>query len=171
MTSIGPYSQSHNFTHMFNIRDIRGCLPKKELCCNSISGFIQNNPNLSIFNKMLEKSNLQSIYNDNQANLTLFVPSDLALKDLDKNIFKNMNNLTARNIIKASTLDRRIPSELLEDSPSAYFNTKNPYNRIFISNMNEKTYINNCINIIQKDIETNNGIIHIVDGLIWPIQL
>ena len=65
-------------------------------------------------------------------------------------------------------LKKKIPSEILKDSPTAYFYTHDQYNRLFISNIHGKTYINNNINIINKDLLFNNGIIHIIDSIIWP---
>ena len=65
-------------------------------------------------------------------------------------------------------LDRKIPSELLEDSPASYFMTKDPPNRLFVSNISGRTYINNNVNVIHKDMMFANGIIHVVDALLWP---
>jgi uncharacterized surface protein with fasciclin (FAS1) repeats len=62
-----------------------------------------------------------------------------------------------------------LPSEILEDSPSSFFYTYDDYSsRLFITNISGKTYINNSIKVIKKDILANNGIIHIIDGLIVP---
>jgi uncharacterized surface protein with fasciclin (FAS1) repeats len=74
----------------------------------------------------------------------------------------------ARHIIKTSMLNKKIPSELLEDSPFSFFNTNDPFNKLLISNINGETFINNNIKIIQKDIIATNGIIHIIDNLILP---
>ena len=51
MTSCGPNSQSYNFTHMFEFVDLRGNLPKKEYNKNSISYFLNSNPEFSILLK------------------------------------------------------------------------------------------------------------------------
>jgi len=168
MASITPTTMSMNFTHMFDIKDLRGDLPKKKICKNSLFGFIVNNINLKKFSYILKLAQLEDFYNDPQANFTLFVPTDNSLKHIPDSFFIDMDDSTARHIIKSSTLDRKIISELLEDSPASYFYTKDSANRLFITNMNSKTFINNNINIIQKNIELSNGIIHIIDNLIYP---
>jgi uncharacterized surface protein with fasciclin (FAS1) repeats len=165
MVSIGPYSQSYNMTHMFNIQDIQGC-PKK--CTNALMSAINLNPDFTKFKFMLNLSGLEKTYNSNQTNITLFVPSDKSLEQLPEDIFLEMDQLTARNIILASTLKNRITSDLLKDSPASYFITKNPIAKLFITNIKNKTYINNCIKVIKEDIETSNGLIHVINGLIWP---
>ncbi len=170
MVSIGPNSQSYNMTHMFNISDLRSCktLEKTYAPSNSLLGVIQFHPDFTKFKYMVELSGMDNIFGDSQANFTLFVPSDQELAGLEESIFKNMDKAQARHIIKASTLERKIPSELLESSPSSYFLTRSEPNKLFITNISGRTYINNSINVIHKDWETDNGIIHVVDKLIFP---
>jgi uncharacterized surface protein with fasciclin (FAS1) repeats len=168
MTSSGPYTQSHNMTHMWDFTDLCGNLPKQHICTTNLYGIIKNNINFSKFKYILKLAKLDNILNDPQANFTLFVPTDKALNNISDGVFTNMDSSVARHIIKSSMLERKITSDILENSPACNFITKDPPNKLFITNMNGKTYINNCIQIIEKDIDANNGIIHTIDGLIWP---
>lgn len=168
MTSIGPYSQSLNFTHMFNFRDLRGCYPKEVLEPNSISGIISRHPETKKFSYILNLSNLQGIYNDCQANFTVFVPSDIAIKNLPEGVFTNMDLSTARHIVLTSSLNNRITTDILQDSPASYLYTRDPPNRLYVTNISGKTLINNSINVLNGNINATNGIIHIIDSLIWP---
>lgn len=173
MVSVGPNSQSYNMTHMWDIPDLRSCktLEKSSAPSNYLLGVIQSHPDFTKFKYMVELSGMDNIFGDSQANFTLFIPSDKALEELDENIFKNMDSAQARHIIKSSTLERKIPSELLESSPASYFLTRSNPNKLFITNIGGRTYINDSINIIHKDWETDNGIIHVVDKLICPIMI
>jgi len=169
MTSIGPYSEAMNFRHMFDVPDLRGYLPVKKACPNSISSIIGTHPDFSQFRYMLNLAKLEDLYSDPQADCTIFVPSDNALKKkIDNNVFLNMDNSTARHIIKSSTLKRRISSSVLLDSPASWLITKDPPNRLFVTNMNGRINLNNHINVIHKDMLCSNGIIHITDDLLWP---
>ena len=119
---------------------------------------------------MIERANLQSFFNLSQADFTVFIPSDKELlKRINKNIFTNMDILTARSIVKTCILNDRISSEVLEDSPAAYYYTTDEANRLFITNINNETFLNNNVKIIKKDILLSNGIVHVIDGLIIPI--
>ena len=169
MTSVGPYHQKTNMTFMFDKSDLRGPLPQKVECHNSLSNIISMNPDFSKFRYILRLSKLDGLYSDIQANFTLFVPSDDALTNIPDSVFVNMDLLTARNIIKTSTLNNRITSDILSDSPCSYFMTNNPTNRLFVTNLNGQITIDNHINIIGTDIMASNGIIHVVDGLIRPL--
>lgn len=170
MTAIGPYSQSYNFTHMFNQGDLRGPLPKQNFACpNSLMDIIQKTPRFSRFMYMIKLTELQNVLGQNQANFTLFIPSDSYLKEIDDNYFINMDRGTALHIVKSSMLDNKITSDLIEESPAAWFYTKDMPNRLFISNISGKTYINNNINVVEKDILATNGVIHVVDKLIMPL--
>ena len=168
MVSIGPYTESTNLTHTFDIPDLRGPLPRKTLRANTLSCIIANHPDFSSFRHMLSIAQLENIFDSLQANITVFIPSDQALKDKGL-LVTNMDGATARHVIMTSSLNRLITRDILEDNPVSYFLTKSPQNRLFITNINDRTYINNDINIIHKDMLCSNGIIHVIDSLIFPI--
>ena len=168
MTSSGPYSEAMNFTHMFDMPDLRGPLPELTYCKGSITYIINERPDFSKFKYILNLAKLDGIYNDMQANFTVFVPSDKALSHINNNVFVNMNVLTARAIVKSSTLNRKITSAILSDSPSSWFHTLDPRNRLLVTSMNDRTFLNNTINVIHKDMQSSNGIIHVIDELLWP---
>lgn len=168
MVSIGPSTQSYNFTHMFSINDLRGHLSKEVETITSLMSIISKHPDFSKFYYMVKLAKLEGIFNSTQADFTIFVPSDKAITGLGEEVFMNMDDSVARHIIKSSTLNRKISSDLLEDSPASYFITNDPPNRLFITNISGRTYINNDINIIHKDMHASNGLIHVVDKLIWP---
>ena len=94
--------------------------------------------------------------------------TDDFLKYIPESVFVNMDLVTARNIIQASTLENRITSEILKDSKCSFFTTMNKYNRLSVKNNNINIILNNNINVIQTDIICTNGIIHIIDSLIIP---
>jgi hypothetical protein len=165
MVSIGPNSQSNNFTHMFDFVDLRGNPVVKIPDKNSLMEFINNTPEFSKFKYIVEKAMMSDILGSMQTNATLFIPFD---NEISNYFFDDMDVSLARHIVKTSMLNKKIPSELLKDSPILIFNTNNPYNKLLITNINGETYIDNNIRIIQKDIITSNGIIHVIDNLIWP---
>jgi len=182
MTSSGPYTPYLNFTHMFNIPDLRGPLPIKLSSPNTLLNIIQLHPDFQKFYHLIKLANLENILNDIQADFTMFVSSDKALsRIIGDDIFTNMDILTARAILRSSMLNNRISSEVFKDSPCAYYNTVDQANRLCITNVNGETYINNTAKVnninknlgknakvIYKDIVATNGIIHVIDNLIIP---
>jgi len=168
MVSIGPNSQGTNFTHMFDFVDLRGKPILKKVESNSLMGVINTNPNFSKFKIVVKLAMMESVLDSAQSEFTLFIPSDQAIKGLSKDFFEEMDIGLARHIVKTAMLNRRIPSELLEDSAASYFITNDPPNKLFVWNNEDITFINKDVQIIQKDIITSNGIIHVIDKLIWP---
>ncbi len=166
MTSIGPYSEKTNLSYMYDKVDLRGPLPQKKDFPSSLAWIISMTPNFSKFRYILRLSKLDEMFSDQQSSYTVFVPTDESLSNIPENIFLNMDLLTARSIIQASTLKNRITSDVLSDNPCSYFMTLNPYTRLFITNANGQTSIDNDINVVKSDIMVNNGIIHVTDGLI-----
>jgi uncharacterized surface protein with fasciclin (FAS1) repeats len=179
MTSIFPNSQSYNFTHMFSIQDIRRARKRPPVYSpNTLMGIIDRNPCFSRFKYIIQLAELDGIYNDEQANFTLFVPDDMFLKYLPESFFTNLDKSFAMHIVQNSTFKNRITSELLEDSAAAYYNTMHKIGKLFISNISQRTYIDNSLNptnkeikIVKKDVIATNGVIHIVDKLIWPYEI
>ncbi len=168
MTASGPYVQAYDFQQMFDFTDLRGSLPKLGQCSNSLTGIIRNNPDLTKFRHILELSGLGGTYADIQADFTLFVPSDAALARIPDGVLTNMDMSTARHIVQSSTLRRRMSGAVLEQSPASYFVTQDAPNRLWITNIGGHTYINNDVKVIHKDIAAGNGLIHVIDALLWP---
>jgi uncharacterized surface protein with fasciclin (FAS1) repeats len=166
----GPYSASYNFTSMFNMTDKRGQYPITKPCPGTLLDIIDKNPDFSKFRYLVKLANQEEVLNASQANFTIFVPSNesLSLMNVDDNIFINMDSTTAWYIVKSCIIKNKIPSEILEDSPAAYYYTLSEGNRLFITNISGITYLNNSIRVIYKDIMCTNGIIHVIDGLFIP---
>lgn len=171
MTSIGPYSEKTNLSHMYDKVDLRGPLPQKIDTQRTISWFISKTPEFSKFRYILRLSKLDNMLCEQGSKYTVFVPTDESLSHIPENVFLNMDVLTARNIIQASILKRQITSDILSDSPCSYFMTLNPHTRLLITNFYGQTSINKNINLIKTDIMTINGIIHVTNGLIKPTDI
>jgi uncharacterized surface protein with fasciclin (FAS1) repeats len=169
MVSSGPYTESLNFTHMFNKNDLHGPFPLIENIPGTLSYIISSNPDFSIFKYILRLSKMENIYNDPKINSTLFIPSDKALHNIPSDVFTSMDYYAARQFILSSTLRNKITRDIIEDSPASYFITQNKRNHLFITNINGRTYLNKDINVIHKDLHAINGIIHVIDALIAPI--
>ena len=128
-----PNSQSYDFTSMFDMTDKRGILPITKPCPGTLLDVIENTPDFSKFNYLVKLANQQEVLNSSQANFTIFVPSDKMLRNISDNVFTNMDATTAWYIVKSSMIKNKIPSEILEDSPAAYFYTLSEANRLAIA--------------------------------------
>lgn len=173
MVSIYPNSQPTNFTHMFDFMDLKG---KKKIFVDpkSILGFVENNNDFKIFNKIMRLSRYNSRFSDKQCNCTVFItPDQYILKKYSKQFIDNMDEGTATHIIKFCTMDRLINKDLLKSSPNSQFMTRNTSLRMCVSNMNNETYISDGMSTQAKIIHYNqpasNGIIHILDDLLYPV--
>lgn len=168
---MAPNVQPNNYTHMVSFVDYHG-KQKPELCINknSMYDFFTSNGNFKKFLKLVEKADRNGYINDNQAHYTLFVPADKFLENLPDEYFDSMDMGTARDIFNSLATQRRIDANLLTASPVFYLTTLNPEMRMYVTNINGYTKINNCVNVVRYNVIANNGIIHIVDGLIAPSQ-
>ena len=166
MVSLYPDKSSLNISYLWNKHDLRQNSPCPFLIDKeSIAGKIFSNKNLSNFASILNKSGLITRYTSKQANCTLFASINRSTP--------NSSLMTIGDcveIIRLCTLNRKIDSDLLTQSPCSKFNTRNNDHNLLIINVNGKTTINNVSNIINFDIKCNNGLIHIVDNILIPLD-
>jgi uncharacterized surface protein with fasciclin (FAS1) repeats len=171
MVSNAPYTNPFGNYHLFEEsiqKHQQTILSLPHNSQNSIMDFISKDPRLSIFKTIINLAKLDGMLNDDLANFTILVPSNEHIQNKYPNLLRNLDIGTARNIIKSSTLNRRIPFELLSDDPYAYFFTLYKNERLLFSNINDVVLINQQIKIVEPDIIATNGIIHIIDDIIFP---
>ena len=150
MTANGPYTQSFNYTHMFDFASPHpNCIHLERYRKNSLYGKIVESPSFSIFKRIVTLAGMNKILDDEQANFTIFIPSDdELLKHYDVNVFANMDRGTALSVVKSSMVDKRIPSELLQYSPISYLFTTYPPNKIYVTNVNGDTTLNCSVKVL-----------------------
>ena len=170
MTASMGNDPSLMYTHMYSFTDLRG--PKPTMCINkgSIYDFINSNPSFSKFKTIVTRANMFAQLNEPQANFTIMIPPNEHLQHIPQEYFDKMDDGLARQILKASSINRIIDKNLITSSPVSYFSTQNKEMRMYITNIRDKTVINNCSTIIQYNISLNNGMIHIVDNLVAPSE-
>tara|TARA_Y100000389_G_scaffold203882_2_gene253925 strand:- start:60 stop:575 length:516 start_codon:yes stop_codon:yes gene_type:complete len=170
MTSIGPYTQTLNFTHMFDIQDLRG-ERKPQVCPGSLLAIIDDkNNDFSLYSFVVKLAGLNLELTEPQANFTLFIPTDTVLKEKNlEHYILNMDRLSARDFILSSMLNNKITTDLLMISKACKFITrKQPYD-LNVLCVDDKIIINGRARLIEKDLEAVNGLIHVVDNVLFPL--
>lgn len=167
MTSIGPYIQTTDMTHMYSFSDINSKIqPTVYVNPNSIMGILSNG-DYTKFLQVVKIANMDYILKDLQANITLFAVPDNLINNITIENINKIDLSYARQIILGSLLKRQINGKILKYSPDAWYKTY--INTIHITNNCNKFKINDNINIVLFDIQANNGIIHQIDNFIFPI--
>lgn len=168
MSYIGPNHQMYDIRQYQYIRDL--CGPKKDTLSaipdNSLSGVLKSTPDFSKFAQIVEKSGLSGILSSYQANATLFVPSDKYLECYDQVFFDQMDRGTALKIVMYSMMNRVIDKKLLQSSPTSSYPTKDRSHNLFVSNKFD-TLLNGRVRVIHWNYKVDNGMIHVVDGLLF----
>jgi len=163
MTSIVPSSTPQVYTQL----SCPVICPVKRHSTNNLQYVIDNTAEFSIFSCILQKSGIDLF--DDEYNYTIFIPSNRFLSHLD---LKCIDKSVARQIVLSSTLEEKIPSELFLSTKFSYYSTLNPIQNLLVSTNCDKIFLNAnspcCIQVIQGDIISCNGIIHVTDGLITP---
>lgn len=168
MVSVGPDTQSYNYTHMYSFVDLNTDCKKPEIEKGSIYDYINSNPSFSKFKTIVNHSKNIGLLNDIQANCTVLIPKDEYLSDIPLEYFTKMDDGLARQILASSIIDRKICGKLLSSSPVAYYITRNPEMRMYVENISGITTVNRCSRVVQYDIKCTNGLIHIITGLLVP---
>ncbi len=169
MVSIQNHDPSYNYTHMFEIPDLRGSIPEPTVKPWTMWSFLANNPDFSKAKYMVELADMIGNYNSKQSEFTLFVPSDAYLKyKVPDNIFKKMDEYTARQILLYNTIEYPLYIPYLKSTEAQYLNTRIPGSRLLVEyHPKEDEIMINCnTKILEGNIQTVSGVIHIVDNLI-----
>jgi uncharacterized surface protein with fasciclin (FAS1) repeats len=172
MVSIGPYTESYDMKHMYDFVDLRQTKP---VSCsfnkNTLMGIIRSNPDFTIFSKIVQKAQFGAKLSQKQVDYTLFVPSDVELqKKYSKEFLDNIDICTAMQILSFSTMNRKIDQYLLQSSPVSIFPTLDRSNSLNVSTVSSVTKLPNCTTVIHWNHPADNGIIHVVDNLLIPIE-
>jgi uncharacterized surface protein with fasciclin (FAS1) repeats len=168
MTTSAPATQGYNFTHMYDFTDFRSNR-EVQMCENPNSMYftLKKSGKFNRFLEIVKNANFSAQLNAEQANFTLFVPTDDSILQ-SQAYFEKMDSGMARQILDASMLRRRIDKTLIESCPVAYYPTLSPTSKMYITNISGNTVINQQYRVKEYDIKCSNGLIHIVDGLIQP---
>lgn len=168
MTTLQGYNQVTDYTFMFDLPDLRSnkVLPKYDK--DSITGFIFNDKNFTIFKYLLETSQNEARYNDIQAYFTLFVtPDDRILRDFEMAEFTNMDLYTARQFILYNTIPKVIkPDILLNLKDITNVSTRINSQYVQLQNFNGTLHVNDSKILYVK--ECKNGIIYVIDKVLFP---
>jgi uncharacterized surface protein with fasciclin (FAS1) repeats len=132
---------------------------------NSLLDIIHKTSQFSKFKKLLYMADLHPLYNNILSKITVFIPSDDAFKELE-NITVDRN--IARHIVKASTINSYLLSDVLEHGRSFYIKAMHDITPILIHNNDAGTFINEISRVKEKNIRGINGVIHVVDKVIIP---
>lgn len=156
-------AQATDYSFMYDIRDLRSNKTVPKYTDNSITSFIFNNPEFSIFKIMLLKSQNDVRYSQPQANFTVFItPDSEILKQFDENVFLNMDLYTSRQIILYNTIPKVISQKSMKEIRDIFeYRSRIEDSLLRITNFGSGLFINDCKVIGVK--ECNNGIIYVLD--------
>ena len=175
MTSMTPNSMYTDFSHMYNMIDIKTTLPSttnKQISqgIKTIYDTIISNSDYKYFTYILKLSKMDNILKQSYINYTVFVPSDEKLREkgITDAIFINMDRSVARQVVSYCILNNSIDGSILQYNPIILIPTLNKVSQLLISNKDNTTYINHIIKIITFDTICLNGVIHIIDDIPSP---
>ena len=130
------------------------------------------NPSLSSLTAAVVKAELASTLDDENANFTVFAPTDDAFATFLSEINMTLDDLTKETltpILLYHVLDGFIPAQLVE---SGYVNTLSMAHDYYVSLKidadNSGVMLNSMSNVVLTDVVATNGIIHVIDEVITP---
>jgi len=154
MTYVGPFTQA---TLMYEPDEAS---PKGEVATpGTILDYIAKN--LPHFLPIIKKAGQLPFYNATGRCYTLFVPKSIALD------FPRLDPNTALRILKISTVPGVITTGMLSNN-QIVFPLDHPKNNLCITKYRDGEIRVKGKTLIEGDIMCKNGIIHLIDGVLWP---
>lgn len=170
MTSLGPAHQSHDYKHMYNSKDLHQNKAPFMGSPNSIYGIVAANPDFSFFRRIVILAEMEHILSSDMFSGTVFVPSDTFIEE-------NINLLTfdkstARAYVQYSCLPTQVSSRSLKAVPFGKIRNRNKHaSFIDVKNINNTCILDNFANVVKFDISASNGVIHIIDRILYPSSI
>ena len=136
--------------------------------------FLTQHDDFKVFKFLVETAQLEYIFNELQANITAFVPSDKnLLAKYPEQMFKNMEKHQALRMINYNTLPRKVLMKELTSSESMKLDTRIRGHVLYTqsSGPNRLVLIGNVghpAEVIRGDLIVNNGLIHITNVFALP---
>ena len=170
MTSQGPYLPEYNPTYTY---DSGSCSSEPKLVPQTnkknLLGFLQNNPEFTIFNYLVNLSNMAGLFNSDQSYITLLLPRDQFIaRNYPENSFLNMDLLTARKIVENHILERNISVDMLQSSNGLFLTTRGGNRLYYQRDHRDAMTINHTIGLSNDSLKTENAIVLFVDNIIMP---
>ncbi|XP_054163518.1 uncharacterized protein LOC128961320 [Oppia nitens] len=128
----------------------------------SIVDELKKRPELSAFSNLLQRSDRFKQLTQEMGPFTVMAPTNEALNNANiRDIIKNQNDLN--EFMKKHVMDGAVYSQQLSDSsdPQDYRDIR----RIGLSS-DSSISINNETKVLSPDITTENGVIHVIDGIL-----
>lgn len=149
---------------------------------HSILGVISRTPELSKFYQLVKFTKMEETL-DLSNRTTIFVPNNDAFNkktDIELTDFLNVKNIIMSSMIKGiynredllknityKQYNTRTGKSEFRTLPRTYYSYR-PYNKIVIDKRKDMLTVNGKVNIVKDSISTDNGIIHIIDGILTP---
>ena len=176
MVSQQGYNELNDLKFTYNIKDLNKPNTVDKTNPNTILGLLEDNKDFSIFYNLIVLAKLEYKFADNKSRYTLLIPSDEYLKKLyNMNLFINMDNYTARELILYHTLNRQITYDMFVSSNAMYLDTMidKSLNSTILSEKcpDNGIILNNRARIVVGNIIRTNGVIHVLSDMLIPPSL
>jgi uncharacterized surface protein with fasciclin (FAS1) repeats len=131
----------------------------------SILGFIRQNSILKSFAEAAHSAEVEELLK-NQDPLTVLIPVEEGLARLPRNLLPSlsMERLRLRKVLKNHIIPDRVSREDIRDM--GIVRTLDG-GFLSVTLEGDKTWLDDA-EIIDADILCSNGIVHLIDGLLWP---
>ena len=154
MTYVGPYSMATDFSDYY----ISGPKPVKVATPGTLLDAVARH--IPGFLPIIKIANQEAFYDEiGYDKYTLFGPNHRRYPFLDPD--------TAYRICKMATVKGSLNMATLTSSKLYTLESLSPQNTLLVDNTPNKTTINGH-RVIMADIVCKNGIIHVIDDLLWP---
>jgi hypothetical protein len=164
MSSLYGTDPSYDYSHMYNIKDLRGNLPQPVYNQGTILCTLHEKGCFSKFIDLITKAGLAGIFNDKQAGFTVFAVPD---KVIDSSWLKNISMFKAKQYVLYHTLEHSVAPSFLRSSRAMYLNNRIPGSRILLENDKETgTMLNRSVRMLNHPIYAGSSVIYIIDNLL-----
>ena len=160
MASIQYTDPSYDYTHMYNIKDLRGNLPQPVYNQGTIICALHEHRRNDCI-ALIAKAGMAGIFNDKQAAFTVFVGP------IDPQRLDQLDSFKAKQLVLYHTLQYSVRPSIMKSSKAMYVNTLVPGSKILVENLTTPTpQLNRCARVIGCPLIIGCATIYFIDKML-----
>jgi uncharacterized surface protein with fasciclin (FAS1) repeats len=177
MVSYHGYWNYQDLIQTYDLDDLRRFPPKEKYNKDSVYGYVCDSPQFSVFKHLLKTANLDKNADHPQFNCTIFICDDKTLFDLyGETFFMNMDRNTALSLVNFHMFNRSIGKKTLLSKKGCLIQTKKEDSQMSVDILSDdkgqqKIHLNQQAFVISDEIKRTNGMIYLIDNLLFPENL
>jgi len=165
MTSAHGYFEPWDYKYLYDKHPKRGFIDAPEYKSDTIMGYLNSVPSLSLFCYLIKLAGFDSMLNSHQTECTMLVVSD---SNLDENEILLFDKYEARKLVQYHIIPKKISMNTIFSRKIVKVNTLLNADRLLFNSLSGNLLINDRTSVLISDVLKSNGYVNVISSVVSP---